>query len=310
MPRLRPSSAANRAAVVLALLLAAPPAAAQGDVATDSVTDSNRYGYVVLAAAGAYVGASMPVMERIWYRDRERVPFHFANDNGGYLQVDKFGHAFGAHVQSHFGYSLLLRSGMSQRQALLYGGTLGLILQTPIEIMDGLHEGLGFSWGDMAANAAGSALVVGQVLLLGEQVVRYKFSYRPSHYATAANGYLGTTALDRLLEDYNGHTYWLTLPVRMLVRGARVPPWLSIAVGYGADGMYGEFENIREYGGVAIPEAERRRQLLLSIDVDWSRIEAESPLLRALLAGLTFVKLPLPSLELTSGRVRGHLLYY
>jgi hypothetical protein len=310
MPRLRPSSAVNRAAVVLALLLAAQPAAGQGEVAPDSAMASNRYGYVVLAATGAYLVASMPVMERVWYRDRERVPFHFANDNAGYLQVDKFGHAFGAHVQSHFGYRLLLRSGMPQRQALLYGGTLGLILQAPIEVMDGLHEGLGFSWGDMAANAAGSALVVGQALLLGEQVVRYKFSYRPSHYAAAANGYLGTTALDRLLEDYNGHTYWLTLPVRTLVRDARVPPWLSIAAGYGADGMYGEFANITEYGGVAIPEAERRRQLLLSIDVDWGRIEAESSLLRALFAGLTFVKLPSPSLEFTSGRVRGYLLYY
>jgi hypothetical protein len=43
---------------------------------------------------------------------------------------------------------------------------------------------------------------------------------------------------------------------------------------------------------------------------DWGRIKAESRPMRALLAGLTFLKLSLPTLELTSGGVRGHLLYY
>jgi hypothetical protein len=313
MPRLRRSSAASCAAVLLGVLLTAGPAAAQIEATSgaDSAAANHRYRHAVLLLTGAYVVGGVPVMERVWYRERERVPFHFSNDNAGYLQVDKFGHAFGAHVQSHLGYRLLRRSGMPKRQALLYGGTLGLILQTPIEVMDGLHEGLGFSWGDMAANAAGSALVVGQVLLLGEEVVRYKFSYRPSEYGARANGYLGTTALDRLLEDYNGHTYWLTLPAGTLIRRAGVPPWLSLAIGYGADGMYGVFENITEHEGVAIPEAERRRQFLLSLDVDWSRVNTESPLLRALLTGLMFIKLPFPALELTSdGRVRRHLLYY
>lgn len=311
MPRLQHPFASSLPAV-LGLLLAAHAASAQSNAAADDSAMTNiRYRNAVLALTGAYVVGSLPVMERVWYRDRERVPFHFANDNAGYLQVDKFGHALGAHVQSHLGYNLLRRSGMSRSQALLYGGTLGLVLQTPIEIMDGLHEGLGFSWGDMAANAAGSALLVGQVLLGDDQIVRYKFSYRPSRYAATANGYLGTTAVERLLEDYNGHTYWLTVPLRTLVQNGSVPPWLSIAFGYGADGMYGEFANITEYRGVTIPETDRLRQFLLSLDVDWSRIETEWQVLRAVFAGLTFVKLPFPALELTSdGRLRGHLLYY
>jgi len=59
---------------------------------------------------------------------------------------------------------------------LIYGGMLGFMLQAPIEILDGMYEGWGFSWGDMAANAAGSGLVIGQELLFNEQVVKYKFS--------------------------------------------------------------------------------------------------------------------------------------
>jgi hypothetical protein len=79
------------------------------------------------------------------------VPFHFFNDNKGYLQVDKFGHAFGAYFESYIGYHWLRKSGVSKSKGLVYGATLGFILQSPIEIMDGIHEGWGFSWGDMAA---------------------------------------------------------------------------------------------------------------------------------------------------------------
>jgi hypothetical protein len=49
----------------------------------------------------------MAVMERVWCRDRDRVLFHFFNDNAADPQVDKAGHAFGAYVQSYVGYHWL-----------------------------------------------------------------------------------------------------------------------------------------------------------------------------------------------------------
>lgn len=264
-----------------------------------------------LLLTGAYCVAGAVVMENIWYRDQAIVRFHFFNDNRGYLQVDKFGHAFGAYVQSYVGYHWLRKTGAARTGALLYGGALGLVLQTPIEVMDGIHEGWGFSWGDMAANAAGSGLVVGQELLFGEQIVKYKFSYSGSRYADVSNGYFGETALNRMLEDYNGHTYWLTVPLERLLGKDRISGWLHVAVGYGADGMIGEFENIREYRGVAIPETTRYRQYLLSLDIDWTRIETKSRLLRAMLHGLAFVKLPFPAVEVNStGRLRGYWMYF
>jgi hypothetical protein len=169
----------------------------------------------------------------------------------------------------------------------------------------------GFSWGDMSANASGAALVIGQEMFLGEQRVRLKFSYRESPYADMANGYLGTTRLERLFEDYNGHTYWVSLPLRTITRQGRIPDWLNLAVGYSANGMIGEFENITEYAGMAIPEVTRDRQYLLSLDVDWTRVDTRSPFLKTVLAALTFVKLPFPAVEVTSrGKVRGYWLYY
>ena len=261
--------------------------------------------------AGAYYATSMLVMQKVWYRDKKTVPFHFFNDNKGYLQVDKFGHAFGAYFESYIGYHWLRKSGVSKSKALAYGATLGFILQSPIEIMDGIHEGWGFSWGDMAANTLGSGWVIGQELLFDEQLIKYKFSYWESKYSKVANGYLGETTLERMLEDYNGHTYWFCMPLNRIIKHSGIPRWIDIAVGYSANGMFGEFENIKHFNGVDIPKSDRYRQVLLSLDIDWAQIEPGSELLRTVLKAMTFIKLPFSALEINSKReIRFHLIYY
>lgn len=319
-PRVVPQAPPLIPAVGLALallVLATGPSGAQergpdpDSLSVDRGAVDRGTAYRAAAYTTAYYAGSLAVLSRTWYRDREVVPFHFYDDSRAYLQVDKAGHTFGAYVYSYVGYHYLRGTDLTRKEALLIGAPLGLVLQTPVEIMDGIHEGYGFSWGDMAANATGSALVLGQELLLGEQVAKLKFSYRESSYARNANGYLGRTAVDRLFTDYNGHTYWLSLPVSALLPGAAVPGWLNVAAGYGADGMYGEFENLAVHDGVALPAAVRYRQLLLSLDIDWTRIETDSRLLGAVLKGLTFVKLPFPAIEYAStGRWKGHWLYF
>ena len=152
-------------------------------------------------------------------------------------------------------------------------------MQFPIEIMDGLHEGYGFSWGDIATNTMGPVLVFGQELLFKEQLVKYKFSYWESEYSKNSNGYYGETTMNQLLKDYNGHIYWFSVPINKFAFKQALPPWLNIAVGYGANGMYGEFENITSYNGVVIPKTERYRQYLFSLDIDWTRIKTDSKFL-------------------------------
>lgn len=278
---------------------------------SDSLVTHKGALYKVIALESTYYAGSLLVLQHTWYKDRKNVPFHFFNDNGGYLQVDKFGHAFGSYLESYVGYHWLKSIGIEKTNALIFGGTLGVVLQTPIEIMDGIHEGWGFSWGDIAANAFGSGLIIGQELLFNEQIVKYKFSYWQSGYSQRANGYLGKTSMDRLLKDYNGHTYWLSMPLNKIIAHRGIPAWLNIAVGYGANGMYGEFKNIEEYNGVVIPQTTRYRQYLLSLDVDWTKIKTNSKFLKSILTGLTFVKLPFPAFELNSkGNLKGYLLYY
>lgn len=300
--------------MLLFLLRPEAISAREMDLKRDSIISGNDKRIPLLkavAVTSAYYVGSISLLNNTWYKDKKRVAFHFSNDSKGYLQVDKFGHMFGAYLYSYVGYHLLLEVGTSRRDALVFGSSLGFILQFPIEIMDGLHEGYGFSWGDVAANSLGAALVGGQELLFGEQIVKYKFSYWESDYARNSNNYYGKTKINRLLKDYNGHTYWFSMPLNRLWKKDCFPPWLSVAVGYGANGMYGEFHNITSYNGAAIPSAVRYRQYLFSLDIDWTRIETNSRFLELVFKGMTFVKFPFPTLEINSKRqVKGYWIYY
>ena len=252
--------------------------------------DSVKRGRILAIAgteAALYIG-SMAYLQFVWYKDHKRVPFEFYNDSKGYLQVDKFGHMYGSYLESYIGYHALRCAGVKKGKALLLGGTLGIILQTPIEVWDGLYEGWGFSWSDMGANAAGSAIVIGQELLFDKQLVKYKFSFWPSPYAKQANGYLGS-GFDQVFNDYNGHTYWLSMPLNQIIPSKKLADWLCISAGYGANGMFGEFENERTYHGMILPETERYRQYLLSLDVDWTKIKTRSKFLRTLFQGMFMV---------------------
>ncbi len=109
---------------------------------------------------------------------------------------------------------------------------------------------------------------MGQESVFRGQIIKFKFSYHETSYSQKANGYLGTNSFDRLMDDYNGHTYWFSFSAHHLMGKTKIPSWLNLAFGYSANGMYDEFENKTTYRGVDIPETIRYRQFLFSLDVD------------------------------------------
>lgn len=286
---------------------------AQTDSTQQNATQTfhkGRFAAVVATEAALYAG-TMAYLNFIWYKDTKRVPFEFYADGKGYLQVDKFGHAYGSYLESYVGYKALRWSGASKKKALLYGGTLGFFLQSPIEIVDGFYEGWGFSWTDIAANAVGSSMVIGQELLFDEQIMKYKFSFRRSPYSKQANGYLGTTFAGQILQDYNAHTYWFSIGLNRIIRSERIPDWLNVAVGYGANGMFGEFENIKKWGNVVIPPTQRYRQFLFSLDIDWTKIKTKNKFLNQVFQSMFMIKLPFPALEInTKNGFKVYGIYY
>ncbi|MBI9062935.1 MAG: DUF2279 domain-containing protein [Marinilabiliaceae bacterium] len=260
-------------------------------------------------AAGSYL-AGLYYMQYIWYKDHQRVPFHLYNDTKGWLQMDKFAHAFVAYRASYATYHAFRWSGVEKKKALLFGGGMGMLVLIPIEIFDGLYEGYGFSWGDMVANAFGTALFATQAAFFDDQIFLMKFSYSPSRYPNYHDN-LGTSHAQRLFMDYNAHTYWFSGNLKRLTGNEKIPGWLNIAFGYSANGMIKEFENPLYYRNKPFPHFERYRQFLFSVDIDFSRIPSEKKWVRCVLRALNLLKLPFPTLEIN--RVEGlklHPLYF
>ncbi|HMM12637.1 MAG TPA: hypothetical protein PKE03_11140, partial [Bacteroidales bacterium] len=178
----------------------------------------------------------------------------------------------------------------------MWSAPVGFLFQLPIEIFDGLYEGWGFSWSDVAANTFGSALFATQQAFFGEQIVMMKFSYSPSGYPKY-HDILGTNPAENFILDYNAHTYWLSANLKSLTGSENIPPWLNVAFGYSANGMIKEFENPTWYRNNPFPHLERYSQFVFSLDADLSKIPTRRKGTRALLQALNMLKVPFPAIE-------------
>jgi uncharacterized protein YfiM (DUF2279 family) len=245
------------------------------------------------------------------YQSEDPVAFHYFNDWQSFLQVDKFQHAFGSYVASSVGYNWLLGVGLKKKKALFYGVGLGIALPATKELIDAFNQFSGFSWTDLAADFVGSAIYISQEALLNQQFFKYKISYSRSSYAEQAYGYLGNNIVDSFFKDHNGHTYWLSVNINKILCKNFLPDWFSLAAGYSANGMFGAFKNINSFNSVYIPETERYRQFLLSLDIDWSKIKTNSKILHSLLKAMNFIKMPFPALEFNNrGQIKGYWVYF
>ncbi len=271
---------------------------------------SNR-SIVTLSCLGVGYAGELLLLDKVFYGNDPKISFYYAHDSKSYLQVDKLQHSFCSYLEGYVGYNLLKYSGMKKNLALFIGGSLGTIIQTPKEFIDGRHFGSGFSWNDILSNIAGSVFFIGQEILFDEQVLLLKFSYSRSYYARQANGYLGYNYFQGYFRDYNGHSYWLCLNANKLFCKDQIPDWINIAAGYSANGMFGAFMNEEFYNGVKLPETQRYRQFLLSLDVDWPEIKTRSKFLKKVLNTMVFIKLPFPAVEFNSkGQLKGYWLYF
>jgi hypothetical protein len=274
---------------------------------SDSLNIQRRNG-VVISESVLAVG-SLAALSQVWYDDYEKSDFHFINDNAQWLQMDKAGHVFSAYHMGRFGYEALAWSGVSEKDRLIYGSTLGFVFLSTVEVFDGFSSEWGASAGDMAANAAGTALFVSQQLWWKEQRIIPKFSFHTTPYASARPQVLGSAVSEQVLKDYNGQTYWLSGNVHSFFKSSKIPKWLNLAFGYGAEGMItGEDRLVNT---VFLPESTRFRQYYLSFDVDLSKIETKSHLLKTIFSVFNTIKIPAPTLEISEkGITKFHPIYF
>lgn len=268
--------------------------------------DTKRRNAVVISEA-VFTSAALVGLHQIWYADYEKSSFQFKNDNNDWLQMDKAGHVFSAYHLGRMSAEMLNWSGVSKDDQLIYGAGYGFVFLTAVELFDAHSAEWGFSWGDVAANASGTALYVSQELIWNEQRIIPKFSFHTTKYADLRPELLGKSVSEQILKDYNGQTYWLSANVYSFAKTTKIPKWLNVAFGYGADGMISSNSNASN-----VPfNYERNRQFYLSLDVDLSKIETKSHFLKTVFSLFNTIKIPAPTFEINgSGKVKGYFFYF
>ena len=267
----------------------------------------NRPRLNTIVISEASIGAiTLLGLNQLWYTDFERSKFHTINDNSAWLQMDKLGHVFTSYQLGKYGSHLLNWSGVGERDQLLYGATLGFTFLTAVEVLDGYSKEWGFSWGDILANGSGTGLYIGQELLWKEQRIALKYSFHQTKYAKQRPEKLGVTYLEQTLKDYNGQTYWLSANLHSFFKESKIPKWLNIAVGYGAEGM---LTGTKDVDNQVLTSNERYRQYYLSFDLNLSKISTNSKFLRSILDVFNMIKIPFPTLELNKRGAVFHLFY-
>lgn len=267
-----------------------------------SELDKRKRNILLISEAATYTVALVG-LNQLWYAGYPKSDFHFINDNGEWLQMDKLGHMSSSYYTGVVGIKAYEWAGFSRKKAIWYGGMTGSLFLTIIEVLDGQSAEWGASSGDLIANTTGSLLAIGQALKWNEQRIQLKYSYSPTKFA-ANNPELGESHLARALKDYNGQTYWMSFNLKSLmqIENENFPNWLSLALGYGATGMETPFAQDNN--------SDRERQFLLSFDVDLNKIKTKNKALNAVLHTFGFLKFPAPAMQYTNGNISFYPIYY
>ena len=287
-----------RPLVIICLLVTSMTGIAQDIfLPPSSVYQPDRLKTVVITevATGVVISAGLYFL---WYRKHPRSHFHFFNDNGEWLQMDKIGHATTAYNIGSIQYDLMRWCGVNNNTAITVGGLTALGYMSIIEIFDGFSSKWGFSNGDMVANIFGAALFAAQQKGWNQQRISMKWSFHMSPYAKYYPAELGTGFLSRMLKDYNGQTYWLSFNVAsFLPANSGFPYWLNLSAGYGAEGMIGARSNPATIDGKTIPDFPRYRKFYFAPDANLYSIPTSSSLYNAAAYLTRFSKIPAPALE-------------
>ena len=267
---------------------------------------------LVGGGAGVFYGGMLTGLATVWYEDNHWVGFHVKNDNAGWLQIDKYGHAYTTYLMGKLGMNAMRWTGVKRKKAIWWGGAYGFIFMTSVELLDANYIEWGFSPMDMVANASGSLLLIGQELAFKKQILTYKFSYHHTELAQYRPSVLGDTDLSRVVADYNGQTFWLSLNLKSVFKHKDfLPSWLNVAGGYGAYGMLSAVNNPTIYDNGAIVPIERYRSYYLSLDIDFDKIKTRSKFLKSTFFFLNMLKFPLPTFEVnTLGERKFHAFFF
>ena len=289
----------------------------------DSLSHNHKIDYSkrkksLLYGVGATYAVGSTSLYFAWYKQNPQSSFHFFDDNAEWVRMDKLGHIYSGYNQALLMYKGLRWAGYEEDKSILYGSLVGIGFQSTIEILDGFSSKWGFSNTDFIANIVGVSGFALQQKLWREQRISLKMSYWPvSHPRDIVSSETGLfslplnqraeslfgTGIESFLKDYNGQTIWLSFNISSFFKDSNWPEWLSLAIGYSGDNLYGGFENRWELNDENFILDQnlypRQAQLILSLDYNLKSIHSNSPFVNTLLELLDLLKWPAPAIEYT-----------
>ena len=287
---------------------------------SDTLSKKRLHWYIgsaVTASTAGFTGLYF-----LWYDKVPQSSFHFFNDLEEWNQIDKTGHLFGAYFQTKTAFHIHKWAGVSDKKAIWYAGFAGFTLHSMIEVFDGFSQKWGASASDLAFNAAGSMFYVSQELAWHQQRIKMKYSFHGSDYAdpelqTRNRELYGKTLAEKILKDYNGINLWFSFCPADFNPKQKHVKWLGIALGYGAGGMFGGFDNkwisINAANDTTFHnrnDVVRYRRFLIAPDIDLEKIPVKKPGWKLVLGILNYFKFPSPALEFnTKGEIILHPIY-
>jgi hypothetical protein len=287
------------------------------EIPVDSSKPNKNRVWTVSAVNVVGYGASLIILNNAWYKNYSHTSFHTFDDSKEWLQVDKVGHAWTAYNTGRVSAAMWRWAGLPDKKSAVIGGLSGAAYLTAIEFLDAHSSKWGWSWSDIAANFFGAGLFISQELAWNEQRLQIKFSFHKKTYGDPdleqrADDLFGDGWHERMLKDYNAQTYWLSANLRSFFKKSNLPAWLNVSFGYGADGMYGGFENKwTENTSIDRTDIPRRRQFYFAPDVDLTKIKTNSKFIRSTLFILNSFKFPMPTVEYTTGgKWKVYALYF
>ncbi len=331
------SSAVRTFIIVVAFFATTPFLFSQNNRIDSFLTPSQRFNttrfWTFTGSTAAVYSFGLIRLNSVWYSKFEQAPFHLFNDWGEWEHMDKYSHAFTAYFEASIMADGLRWSGVSRKKAAWGGFIAASVFQGAFELLDGKSKKWGFSIPDIVANEAGALMFAGQEWMWNEQRFLLKMSSQPKSYSTdyipstsssnrityqqRAEELYGKKFTETFFKDYNASTVWLSLNPASFCKNKPnwLPGWLNVAVGLGAENMFGGFNNtfIKDNQTYIADVARfpRYRQYFLSFDIDLNRLPIKNKLVKTLLKGFNIIKIPAPTLEVNSlGQWKLHALYF
>jgi hypothetical protein len=244
--------------------------------------------------AALFVGGNAALysyFKRAWWSGEKADHFFFQADwDQNFRDQDKFGHAFGGYHLARFGNSFIRSACVSKTKAIAWSAAYAAVFQLQIEMWDGMYKKYGFSYADLLANTAGTALAVLHETNPRTRAIKPTISYARSAAMRNADNIPGEL---RPSLDYTGQTYWLSADIDAMLPPESKPFWpgfLRVSVGHSITDW------IDPRTGASL---RAKRRILLTLDFDAEKLPGENRIWKTFKRQLSYIHLPSPALQIT-----------